>query len=171
MIPQTQPQYMFNLGVDPLLANRPINAQEYLNDINREIERLNSFKKQMLQSQEVNPAPQQQVQTSIWNEIDKEIDALTNEQKAILAKDENYTAIEQELQFMIQQQLINSVKDKVAATAHGKELLERQLKYIKERKSQIVQEANKEIETFKKFQVAVQANPNLTYAEFMKTIK
>lgn len=171
MIPQPQPQYMFNLGVDPLLANRPVNAQEYLNDINREIERLNNFKQQMLQTQGVNNIPQQQVQISTWNEIDKEIDSLTDEQKVILAKDENYTAIEQELQFMIQQQLINSVKDKVAATAHGKELLERQLKYIRERKNQIVQEANKEIETFKKFQIAVQANPNLTYPDFIKSIK
>lgn len=31
-------------------------------------------------------------------------------------------------------------------------------------------EANKEAELFKKFQIATQANPNLTYAEFIKTI-
>lgn len=171
MIPQNQPQYLFNLGVsDPLLANRPINAQDYLNDVNREIERLNAYKQQIMQTQGMNQPPQQ-AQISTWDEIDKEVNSLTDDQRAILAKDENYLAIEQELQFMIQQHLINSVKGKVAATAQGKELLERQLKYIKERKGQIVQEANKEIETFKKFQVAVQANPNLTYAEFMKNIK
>lgn len=171
MIPQQQPQYMFNLGVaDPLLNNRPVNAQDYLNEVNREIERLNAYKQQIMQ---VQPTSQQQQvpQDSTWNEIDKEINSLTDDQRAILAKDENYIGIEQQLQFMIQQQLIDSVKGKVAATAQGKELLERQLKYIRERKGQIVEEANKEIELFKKFQIAVQANPNLTYPEFVKTIK
>lgn len=170
MIPQ-QPQYMFNLGVtDPLLNNRPVNAQDYLNEVNREIERLNAYKQQIMQTQPVTQQSQP-LQDSTWNEIDKEIDSLTDDQRAILAKDENYIGIEQQLQFMIQRQLIDSVKGKVAATAQGKELLERQLKYIKERKGQIVEEANKEIELFKKFQIAVQANPNLTYPEFVKTIK
>lgn len=171
MIPQNQPQYLFNLGVnDPLLANRPVNAQDYLNDVNREIERLNAFKQQIMQTQDV-AQPVQQPTISTWDEINKEISSLTEDQQAILAKDENYLALEQQLQFMIQQELVNSVKNKVAATAQGKELLERQLKYVKERKGQIVEEANKEIETFKKFQIAVQANPNLTYAEFVKSIK
>lgn len=171
MIPQHQPQYMFNLGTnDPVLINRPVNPQDYLNDVDREIERLNAFKQQMMKAQNVSQQPQQ-IKNSTWDEIDKEINSLTDEQKAILAKDENYISIEQQLQYMIQQQLINSVKDKVAATAQGKELLERQLNYIKERKNKIVEEANKEMELFKKFQIAVQANPNLTYPEFVKTIK
>ena len=36
--------------------------------------------------------------------------------------------------------------------------------------SYYIEEANKEAELFKKFQIATQANPNLTYAEFIKTI-
>lgn len=63
---------------------------------------------------------------------------------------------------MIQQELINSVKGKVANTPRGKELLDKQLKNIREKKNKIIEEANKETELFKKFQIATQANPNLT---------
>lgn len=83
---------------------------------------------------------------------------------------ELYTGIEQELQFLIQQELINSVKGKVANSPRGKELLDMQLKNIKDKKAKIVEEANKEAELFKKFQIATQANPNLTYAEFIKSV-
>ena len=47
-------------------------------------------------------------------------------------------------------------------------LLENQLKHIRDKKKQIVDASNKEMELFKKFQIAVQVNPNLTYAEFIK---
>ena len=95
---------------------------------------------------------------------------MTNEQKDILARDEVYVNTERELQVLIQQELINSVKDKVANTPRGKELLELQLKNVKEKKAKIVEEANREAELFKKFQIATQANPNLTYAEFIKNV-
>lgn len=42
--------------------------------------------------------------------------------------------------------------------------------FIKDKKAKIVEEANKEAELFKKFQIATQANPNLTYAEFIKNV-
>lgn len=45
-----------------------------------------------------------------------------------------------------------------------------QLKNIKDKKAKIVEEANKEAELFKKFQIATQANPNLTYTEFIKNV-
>ena len=41
---------------------------------------------------------------------------------------------------------------------------------IMKKKDKIIAESNKDIELFKKFQIAVQANPNLTYAEFIKSI-
>lgn len=75
-----------------------------------------------------------------------------------------------ELQLMIQEELINSVKDKVAASPQGKELLEKQLNNIKVKKEEIIKEANKNIEIFKRFQEAARLNPNLTYAEFIKTL-
>ena len=81
------------------------------------------------------------------------------------------SVIEQELQkLMIQEELINSVKDKVAASPRGKELLEKQLNNIKVKKEEIIKEANKNIEVFKRFQEAARLNPNLTYAEFVKSL-
>ena len=69
-----------------------------------------------------------------------------------------------------QEELINSVKDKVANSPRGKELLEKQLNNIRTKKDSIIEEANRELELFKKFQIAAQANPKLTYVEFCKTI-
>lgn len=160
------PQYQFNLGQgDPLLTSRVTSPEQFYDNISQEIERLNALKQQFTQ-QPIKPQPQ----VDIWSEIDKEVATLTNDQKQILAQDETYVSIEQELQFMIQQELINSVKGKVANTPRGKELLDKQLKNIREKKNKIIEEANKETELFKKFQIATQANPNLTYAEFIKTI-
>lgn len=53
----------------------------------------------------------------------------------------------------------------------GKELLEKQLNNIRAKKDSIIEEANKELELFKKFQIAAQANPKLTYVDFCNNIK
>ena len=107
---------------------------------------------------------------NIWDSINNEIASMTNDQKELLAKDETYISIERELQLMIQEELINSVKDKVATSPRGKELLEKQLNNIKVKKEEIIKEANKNIEVFKRFQEAARLNPNLTYAEFVKSL-
>lgn len=99
-----------------------------------------------------------------------EVSSLNNDQQAILAKDEVYNKLSGELQMLIQEELINSVKDKVANSPRGKELLEKQLNNIRTKKDNIIEEANRELELFKKFQIAAQANPKLTYVEFCKTI-
>lgn len=169
------PQYQFNLGQqDPLLANKTISTNDYIQNIEQEMNRLNIIKQQMVQN--INSGNninnnQQQTAINFWEDIDKEVASLNDDQKQILSKDETYNSIGQELQILIQQELVNSVKNKVANTEYGKELLEKQLKNIKDKKSKIIEESNKEIELFKKFQIAIQANPNLTYAEFIKTIK
>lgn len=51
------------------------------------------------------------------------------------------------------------------------ELLEKQLNNIRAKKDSIIEEANKELELFKKFQIAAQANPKLTYVDFCNNIK
>jgi hypothetical protein len=106
----------------------------------------------------------------VKDEIDKEVSSLNNDQQAILAKDEVYNKLSGELQMLIQEELINSVKDKVANSPRGKELLEKQLNNIRTKKDSIIEEANRGLELFKKFQIAAQANPKLTYVEFCKTI-
>lgn len=161
------PQYQFNLGnPDPILAGNNYSVPDYFKGLDDEINRLNELKQRINQRQN---APQSHY--SIWDEIDKEVSALTDEQKSILGKDETYVSIDRELQMMIQQELINSVRGKVENSPRGKELLETQLKNIRDKKKHIVEESNKEMELFKKFQVAVQINPNITYSEFVKNIK
>lgn len=161
------PQYQFNLGnPDPILAGNNYSVPDYFKGLDDEINRLNELKQRINQRQN---SPQSHY--SIWDEIDKEVSALTDEQKSILGKDETYVSIDRELQMMIQQELINSVRGKVENSPRGKELLETQLKNIRDKKKHIVEESNKEMELFKKFQVAVQINPNITYSEFVKNIK
>lgn len=172
------PQYQFNLGNpnvgDPLLNTYNINEEAYASQIDNQIEQLKSLRQQFNKGQQHPQNLNQNVvqkQNTIWEEIDKEILSLDDNQKQILAADNTYIAIEQELQMMIQAELINSVKYKVGNTPRGKELLDNQLKTIKDKKAKIIEESNKEIELFKKFQIAVQANPQLTYPEFIKSIK
>jgi hypothetical protein len=129
----------------------------------KEIQQLTAAKSQ-IQSQLGNPnqnmqpvRPVQPQQVNLWDEIDKEVCSLNNDQQAILAKDDVYNNVSAELQMLIQQELINSVRDKVANSPRGKD--------------SIIEEANKELELFKKFQIAAQANPKLTYVDFCNNIK
>lgn len=167
------PQYQVNLGYDPLLAgvNSPV---DYVAQLDNQIQQLNIAKNQ-IQSQLNNPAQTNQQhfteqKINLWDEIDKEVSSLNNDQQSILAKDEVYNKLSGELQMLIQEELINSVKDKVANSPRGKELLEKQLNNIRTKKDSIIEEANRELELFKQFQIAAQANPKLTYVEFCKTI-
>lgn len=53
----------------------------------------------------------------------------------------------------------------------GLDLKRKQLNNIRTKKDSIIEEANKELELFKKFQIAAQANPKLTYVDFCNNIK
>ena len=156
------PQYQFNLnGGDPLLSHNPNTFPSYQESLDYEIERLNTLKQQL---------PRRENKVSLWAEIEKEGSSLTNDQKLLLVKDSNYLKIEEQIQMLVQQEIFNLVKDKVNNSEQGQKLLKQQLEYIKEKKDSIVEQSNRELELFKKFQIAVQANPNLTYPEFIKTI-
>lgn len=132
------PQYQFNLGqADPLLSIAQNNPEGYISVIEQELQKLNNVKQQLIQAKQ---PTQQNINNAvnIWNSINNEIASMTNDQKELLAKDETYISIERELQLMIQEELINSVKDKVAASPRGKELLEKQLNNIKVKKEEII---------------------------------
>ena len=164
------PQYQFNLGqADPLLSIAQNNPEGYISVIEQELQKLNNVKQQLIQAKQ---PTQQNINNAIniWDSINNEIASMTNDQQELLAKDETYISIERELQLMIQEELISCVKDKVAASPRGKELLEKQLNNIKVKKEEIIKEANKNIEVFKRFQEAARLNPNLTYAEFVKSL-
>lgn len=166
------PQYQFNVGYDPLLdPNNISDFNTYRQQLEQRIQQLNDIKQNI--SQNISQNNQQQVvnNSHLIDELDKELSSLTNDQKSILSQDKTYVSFEQQLQIFIQQELINSVKYKVVNTQKGKELVEKQLAYIKSKKDEIIAESNKEAEMFKQFQLAAQKNPNITYAEFCKSIK
>lgn len=71
---------------------------------------------------------------------------------------------------IIAEALVNSVKNVIENSEIGNKLLTQQLNLIKTNKDKIIAESNRELETFKKFQIAAQANPNLTYKEFCENI-
>lgn len=62
------------------------------------------------------------------------------------------------------------IKNIIENSEIGNKLLTQQLNLIKTNKDKIIAESNRELETFKKFQIAAQANPNLTYKEFCENI-
>lgn len=147
------PQYQVNLGYDPLLAG-VASPVDYITQLDNQIQQLTAAKSQ-IQSQLGNPnqnmqpvrpaQPQQTVQqVNLWDEIDKEVCSLNNDQQAILAKDDVYNNVSAELQMLIQQELINSVRDKVDNSPRGKELLEKQLNNIGKMTDNLIVAATKE---------------------------
>lgn len=155
----------FNIGqISPYLPNNTV--EQNISLINQQVAQLNAIKDKLTGIK--SPV---EGGIKIWEEIDKELASLTDEQKAILFKDEEYATNDANLQTLVQTALINSVKDKVANSKEGKSILERQLLHIKDIKKDIVNQSNKEMELFKKFQTAVQINPDLTYNEFINSIK
>lgn len=90
--------------------------------------------------------------------------------KNILFSDTKYIQIDNQLKQLVQEALINSVKNVIEQSPNGKELLTQQLNYIKSSKNAIVAESNRKLELFEKFQIAAKANPNLTYKEFCESI-
>lgn len=156
------PPYSFNFGYDPLLQKTFDRNGDYNTQIDQRIEELERLRNGYKQ------APAQTV--SIWDEIDREVASLTEDQKKILFNAEEYNTNSINIQNLVQQELINSVKHKIEESKEGKELLEKQLNFVKSNKQEIVNIANKEYELFKKFQIAAKANPELKYEEFIKTI-
>lgn len=157
----------FNLNIgqtNPFLPTN--NVEQNIAIINQQVAQLNALKDKL---EGVKSPVEGGVK--IWEDIDKELASLTDEQKAILFADEDYVAYDSALQSLVQSALIDTVKYKVANSKEGKEILEKQLLHIKDKKKDIVKQSNKEMELFKQFQIAIQSNPNLTYSEFINSIK
>ena len=91
---------------------------------------------------------------------------MTDNQKRKLSENSDYVKIVSSLQEIVQDELMNLVKDKILLRNDGKVLLDKQLNLIKILKDKIVEETNYEMELFKKFKEASINNPDLTYNEF-----
>ena len=91
---------------------------------------------------------------------------MTDSQKRKLSENSDYVKIVSSLQEIVQDELMNLVKDKILLRNDGKVLLDKQLNLIKILKDKIVEETNYEMELFKKFKEDSINNPDLTYNEF-----
>ena len=157
--------YSFNFKYDPILENSFRSEIDYNKEIDERVRQL------QLMKDKYNSTVKQTIQSeSLWNKIDNEIKSLNDDQRNILFSDKNYISIDTQLKILVQEALVNSVKNVIENSEIGNKLLTQQLNLIKTNKDKIIAESNRELETFKKFQIAAQANPNLTYKEFCENI-
>ena len=141
-----------------------------INEIDSQLEYLHQMKSNIqnkINSKSNNNKPKH----SIWDDISKEVQSLSNSEQQELLNNENYQAIDQQIQGLINQALFESVKQTVAESEIGKELLTKQLNFIRSIKEQIVINTNKKAELLKQFQLASERNPDLTYKEFIKSLE
>ena len=154
-------------GGDPLLGSPQLNytsVEEQLRNLDAKRQSLETLKQLNSQATPV-------ISTPIWDEIDAEIKVLTYDQQNKLFENEDYVSIYSELNSLVQQELINSVKYKIENSPKGNKLLQDQLKLLKTLKNKIIEVSNREMELFKNFQEFSKANPNVTYEQFLNTIK
>lgn len=154
-------------GGDPLLGSPQLNytsVEEQLRNLDAKRQSLETLKQLNSQAAPV-------ISTPIWDEIDAEIKVLTYDQQNKLFENEDYISIYSELNSLVQQELINSVKYKIENSPRGNKLLQDQLKLLKTLKNKIIESSNREMELFKNFQEFSKANPNVTYEQFLNTIK
>lgn len=166
------PQYQFNLNSpDPLLGFSQNN--DFSKELDNRISEMQNMKRRIEELRQGNvPRPPQpnNNQFTLFDEINKEVSSMTNSQKEILFNNKEYAENEYKIQSIIQQELVNLVKSRIESIPQCKELLEKQLTLVKNKKAEILEQSNHQEELFKKFQIASQANPTLTYAEFIKSI-
>lgn len=111
----------------------------------------------------------QGTRTPIWDKIDAEMTSLTDKQKEIVFKDEDYIAVNNELSVMVQTYLLNLVKPQIEANENGRKMLEKVYDNVVLAKKKAVNETEKEMELFKKWQTYSASNPDATYSEFLKS--
>jgi vacuolar-type H+-ATPase catalytic subunit A/Vma1 len=108
---------------------------------------------------------------SIWDEIDAEIEPLSDIQKQSLFQDESYADLNTQIQAVLQSEFLKLMKPYVEKNPEGRKLLEKQYDLVKKLKKTVVENTNKEMELFKKWQSYSAKNPQSTYEEFLKTVK
>lgn len=144
------------LGGDPMST---------LNDLDAQMQMLEVQRKKL---QQLKQQSQTTPQKFIWDDIDAEVRPLSEEQKERLMLNSDYVQNYNAIQMLVQAELINLIKGKLESTPEGKELLQSQLKLTKQLKGQIIEDTNREMQTFKKFKEFSKTNPGVTYEEFIK---
>lgn len=109
----------FNIGYDPILSNPFPQMVDYSKEIDERVQYLQAMKERM--SNTVQPA--NNPNNSLWSAIDSEIGSLNDEQRNILFSDAKYIQIDNQLKQLIQEALINSVKNVIEQSPNGKNYL------------------------------------------------
>lgn len=109
----------FNIGYDPILSNPFPQMVDYSKEIDERVQYLQAMKERM--SNTVQPA--NNPNNSLWSAIDSEIGSLNDEQRNILFSDAKYIQIDNQLKQLIQEALINSVKNVIEQSSNGKNYL------------------------------------------------
>lgn len=105
----------FNIGYDPILSNPFPQAVDYTREIDERVKYLQAIKDKMAGSnQQTNPQ-----KDSLWTAIDNEIGSLNDEQRNILFSDTKYIQIDNQLKQLVQEALINSVKNVIEQSPNG----------------------------------------------------
>ena len=152
--------------------NRPIN-QVFLgsdpyhsfDDLDLQIQNMENYRNKLQQLKVLQSQAQQKL---VWDEIDAEVRPMTDEQKRKMFENNEYVEVYSKINEMVQNEILNLVKAKIENTPEGKELLSQQLKIVKQLKSNIINETNREMEMFKRFKDFSKMNPGVTYEDFIK---
>lgn len=152
--------------------NRPIN-QVFLgsdpyhsfDDLDLQIQNMENYRNKLQQLKVLQSQAQQKL---VWDEIDAEVRPMTDEQKRKMFENTEYVEVYSKINEMVQNEILNLVKAKIENTPEGKELLSQQLKIVKQLKSNIINETNREMEMFKRFKDFSKMNPGITYEDFIK---
>lgn len=152
--------------------NRPINqvflgSDPYhsLDDLDLQIQNMENYRNKLQQLKALQSQAQQKL---VWDEIDAEVRPMTDEQKRKMFENTEYVEVYSKINEMVQNEILNLVKAKIENTPEGKELLSQQLKIVKQLKSNIINETNREMEMFKRFKDFSKMNPGITYEDFIK---
>lgn len=152
--------------------NRPINqvflgSDPYhsLDDLDLQIQNMENYRNKLQQLKALQSQAQQKL---VWDEIDAEVRPMTDEQKRKMFENTEYVEVYSKINEMVQNEILNLVKAKIENTSEGKELLSQQLKIVKQLKSNIINETNREMEMFKRFKDFSKMNPGITYEDFIK---
>lgn len=103
--------YSFNFKYDPILENPFRSEIDYNKEIDERVRQL------QLMKDKYNSTVKQTIQSeSLWNKIDNEIKSLNDDQRNILFSDKNYISIDTQLKILVQEALVNSVKNVIENT-------------------------------------------------------
>ena len=109
--------YSFNFKYDPILENPFRSEIDYNKEIDERVRQL------QLMKDKYNSTVKQTIQSeSLWNKIDNEIKSLNDDQRNILFSDKNYISIDTQLKILVQEALVNSVKDVIENSEIGNKL-------------------------------------------------